>query len=110
MKKRKERELEQLVETQSANDVAAAEAMNAAAGAAAGAAFGVLGGPAAMAAGAAIGAAAGAVLGHIAAEADQEKREIDNDLDGVDAEEEFFHERNSLGVGELPTEPGTPPK
>lgn len=90
-----------MVGAQSSRSVAAAEAIDAVAGAAAGAAVGVLGGPVGVAAGAALGAVAGAVLGHVTAEDDREAREIENDLDAIDAEEQFFHERNSLGPDTL---------
>jgi phage tail tape-measure protein len=98
--KREEEKLKELVGAQSSRSVAAAEAIDAVAGAAAGAALGVLGGPVGMAAGAALGAVAGAVLGHVTAEDDREAREIENDLDSIDAEDEFFHERNSLRPAE----------
>ena len=107
--KHEDKELEELVGTQSTRNVVAAEAIDAVAGAAAGAALGVLGGPVGVAAGAAIGAVAGAVLGKMTAESDKEEKEIDNELDAISAEEQFFHERDSLGP-EAPDDADAPKK
>ncbi len=98
--KDKQADLEALVKSQRAQNMVAAEAIDAVAGAAAGAALGVLAGPVGVAAGAALGGLTGAVLGHVTAENDRDARAIENDRDGVDAEEEFFEERRSLGPSE----------
>jgi phage tail tape-measure protein len=94
--RRREQDLEELVDTQNHRDEAASEAIDAVAGAAAGAIAGLWAGPAGAATGAALGAVTGAVFGHLTAERDRESREIENDLDAIDVEEEFFHERRSL--------------
>lgn len=89
-------ELEELVSTQLHRDHAAAEAIDAVAGAAAGAIAGLWAGPIGAATGAALGAVTGAVLGHVTFERDIDSHEIENDLDAIDVEEEFFQERRSL--------------
>jgi hypothetical protein len=91
-----DRELEELVDAQLHRDHAAAEAIDAVAGAAAGAIAGLWAGPIGAATGAALGAVTGAVLGHVTYERDIDSHEIENDLDAIDVEEEFFHERRSL--------------
>ncbi|NUO53891.1 MAG: hypothetical protein HOV80_34030 [Polyangiaceae bacterium] len=103
-----DRELEELVDTQLHRDHAAAEAIDAVAGAAAGAIAGLWAGPVGAATGAALGAVTGAVLGHVTFERDIESHEIENDLDAIDVEEEFFHERRSLNELEDLELPGAP--
>jgi phage tail tape-measure protein len=102
---REDRELQELVDTQLHREHAAAEAIDAVAGAAAGAIAGLWAGPVGAATGAALGAVTGAVLGHVTHERDIDNHEIENDLDAIDVEEEFFQERRSLDSVELSADP-----
>ena len=98
--RRHDSELEELVQSQRTRNMVASEAIDAVAGAAAGAALGAVVGPLGIAAGAAIGGITGAVLGRVTAEGDRDARAIENELDAIDVEDDFFHERRSLGPPE----------
>jgi hemerythrin-like domain-containing protein len=81
------------------------EVLDASLGAVAGGTIGVLAGPIGVAVGAGIGALAGSLLGRQAAAERHEKDDSNAELDDVDAEEEFFHEPRSLGLGERASAP-----